>query len=72
MSDSSKWKKQKRSPRNSCHVAKVSQGTEQLAANGTGTASDVTYKWKPNSNDNLNHVLDKRCSPKILQPQNTQ
>ncbi|XP_042312385.1 Golgi-specific brefeldin A-resistance guanine nucleotide exchange factor 1 isoform X3 [Sceloporus undulatus] len=36
MSDSSKWKKQKKSPRNSCHVTKASQGTEPPAANGTG------------------------------------
>ncbi|KAJ6661793.1 hypothetical protein lerEdw1_013315, partial [Lerista edwardsae] len=34
MSDSSKWKKQKRLPRTSCHVAKVSQGIEQPASNG--------------------------------------
>ncbi|XP_053163379.1 Golgi-specific brefeldin A-resistance guanine nucleotide exchange factor 1 isoform X6 [Hemicordylus capensis] len=42
MSDSSKWKKQKRLPRTSGHVSKVSQGTEQPAANGTGMASNLT------------------------------
>ncbi|XP_060625194.2 Golgi-specific brefeldin A-resistance guanine nucleotide exchange factor 1 isoform X1 [Anolis sagrei] len=36
MSDSSKWKKQKRSPRNSYHATKTSPGTEPSSANGTG------------------------------------
>ncbi|NXK72402.1 GBF1 factor, partial [Amazona guildingii] len=44
MSESSKWKKQKRSPRPPRHVTKVSPGTEQPAANGSNTtASGVTF-----------------------------
>ncbi|XP_075278883.1 Golgi-specific brefeldin A-resistance guanine nucleotide exchange factor 1 isoform X2 [Opisthocomus hoazin] len=44
MSESSKWKKQKRSPRPPRHVTKVSPGTEQPAANaGNTTASGVTF-----------------------------
>uniref|UniRef100_A0A8D0HF18 Golgi brefeldin A resistant guanine nucleotide exchange factor 1 n=1 Tax=Sphenodon punctatus TaxID=8508 RepID=A0A8D0HF18_SPHPU len=42
MSDSSKWKKQKRSPRPPRHVTKVSPGTEQPTTNGTGLASNIT------------------------------
>ncbi|XP_039215978.1 Golgi-specific brefeldin A-resistance guanine nucleotide exchange factor 1 isoform X3 [Crotalus tigris] len=55
MSDSSKWKKQKRSPRNSCHVTKVPQGTEQSAANGTGEDS-VTDVPSPISSGNSENV----------------
>ncbi|XP_040462199.1 Golgi-specific brefeldin A-resistance guanine nucleotide exchange factor 1 isoform X2 [Falco naumanni] len=44
MSESSKWKKQKRSPRPPRHVTKVSAGTEQPAANASNTtASGVTF-----------------------------
>nr|XP_009669649.1 PREDICTED: golgi-specific brefeldin A-resistance guanine nucleotide exchange factor 1 [Struthio camelus australis] len=44
MSDSSKWKKQKRSPRPPRHVNKVSPGTEQPVTTGTNiTASGVTF-----------------------------
>lgn len=38
MSESSKWKKQKRSPRPPRHVAKVSPATEQPAANASAIA----------------------------------
>ncbi|NXW81751.1 GBF1 factor, partial [Alopecoenas beccarii] len=44
MSESSKWKKQKRSPRPPRHVTKVSPGTEQPPANASNiTASGVTF-----------------------------
>ncbi|KAM9011167.1 Golgi-specific brefeldin A-resistance guanine nucleotide exchange factor 1 isoform 6-T8 [Ara ararauna] len=44
MSESSKWKKQKRSPRPPRHVTKVSPGTEQPAATASNTtASGVTF-----------------------------
>ncbi|XP_077207241.1 Golgi-specific brefeldin A-resistance guanine nucleotide exchange factor 1 isoform X3 [Paroedura picta] len=39
ISDSSKWKKQKRSPRTSCHVTKGSSGSEQPASNSMGGGS---------------------------------
>ncbi|XP_054838203.1 Golgi-specific brefeldin A-resistance guanine nucleotide exchange factor 1 isoform X2 [Eublepharis macularius] len=42
MSDSSKWKKQKRSPRTSCHVTKASPGSEQPTSNGTGMSGNIT------------------------------
>ncbi|XP_044879554.1 Golgi-specific brefeldin A-resistance guanine nucleotide exchange factor 1 isoform X1 [Mauremys mutica] len=42
MSDSSKWKKQKRSPRPTRHATKVSPGTEQPATNGTVMPSNIT------------------------------
>ncbi|XP_015279786.1 PREDICTED: Golgi-specific brefeldin A-resistance guanine nucleotide exchange factor 1 isoform X2 [Gekko japonicus] len=42
MSDSSKWKKQKRSPRTSCHVSKASSGSEQPAPSGTGLSGHMT------------------------------
>uniref|UniRef100_A0A8C8RIG0 Golgi-specific brefeldin A-resistance guanine nucleotide exchange factor 1 n=1 Tax=Pelusios castaneus TaxID=367368 RepID=A0A8C8RIG0_9SAUR len=42
MSDSSKWKKQKRSPRPSRHATKVSPGTEQPATNGTVMPNNIT------------------------------
>uniref|UniRef100_A0A8C3SDY4 Golgi-specific brefeldin A-resistance guanine nucleotide exchange factor 1 n=1 Tax=Chelydra serpentina TaxID=8475 RepID=A0A8C3SDY4_CHESE len=42
MSDSSKWKKQKRSPRPPRHATKVSPGTEQPATNGTIMPSNIT------------------------------
>ncbi|XP_071667989.1 Golgi-specific brefeldin A-resistance guanine nucleotide exchange factor 1 isoform X2 [Patagioenas fasciata] len=44
MSESSKWKKQKRSPRPPRHVTKVSPGTEQPPAHASNiTASGVTF-----------------------------
>ncbi|XP_064286683.1 Golgi-specific brefeldin A-resistance guanine nucleotide exchange factor 1 isoform X1 [Passer domesticus] len=44
MSESSKWKKQKRSPRPPRHVTKVSPGTEPSAGNATNTtASGVAF-----------------------------
>ncbi|NXL62944.1 GBF1 factor, partial [Chordeiles acutipennis] len=45
MSESSKWKKQKRSPRPPRHVTKVSSGTEQPAASASSNivASGVTF-----------------------------
>ncbi|NXD69278.1 GBF1 factor, partial [Eolophus roseicapillus] len=44
MSESSKWKKQKRSPRPPRHLTRVSPGTEQPAANASNTtASGVTF-----------------------------
>uniref|UniRef100_A0A8C0BXZ1 Golgi-specific brefeldin A-resistance guanine nucleotide exchange factor 1 n=1 Tax=Buteo japonicus TaxID=224669 RepID=A0A8C0BXZ1_9AVES len=44
MSESSKWKKQKRSPRPPRHVTKVSPGTEQPAANASNTTGNgVTF-----------------------------
>ncbi|NXE22437.1 GBF1 factor, partial [Ardeotis kori] len=44
MSESSKWKKQKRSPRPPRHVTKVSPGTEQPAASASNiAASGVTF-----------------------------
>ncbi|KAM6306508.1 Golgi-specific brefeldin A-resistance guanine nucleotide exchange factor 1 [Aegotheles albertisi] len=44
MSESSKWKKQKRSPRPPRHVTKVSPGTEQPAASASNiTASGVSF-----------------------------
>ncbi|XP_026566755.1 Golgi-specific brefeldin A-resistance guanine nucleotide exchange factor 1 isoform X1 [Pseudonaja textilis] len=55
MSDSSKWKKQKRSLRNSCHVTKVSQGIEQSAANGTGEVN-ITDGPSPISSGNSENV----------------
>ncbi|XP_039403126.1 Golgi-specific brefeldin A-resistance guanine nucleotide exchange factor 1 isoform X7 [Mauremys reevesii] len=42
MSDSSKWKKQKRSPRPTRHATKVSPGTEQPATNGTVMPSNIS------------------------------
>ncbi|XP_062989291.1 Golgi-specific brefeldin A-resistance guanine nucleotide exchange factor 1 isoform X4 [Elgaria multicarinata webbii] len=59
MSDSSKWKKQKRSPRNSCHVTKVSQGTEHTAANGTGGVNfiDVPSPISSGSSENASSTV---------------
>ncbi|KAM6067655.1 Golgi-specific brefeldin A-resistance guanine nucleotide exchange factor 1 isoform 2-T2 [Chlamydotis macqueenii] len=51
MSESSKWKKQKRSPRPPRHVTKVSPGTEQPAASaGNIAASGVTFIDAPSPN----------------------
>uniref|UniRef100_A0AC11ETN5 Golgi brefeldin A resistant guanine nucleotide exchange factor 1 n=1 Tax=Ovis aries TaxID=9940 RepID=A0AC11ETN5_SHEEP len=42
MSDSSKWKKQKRSPRAPRHVTKVIPGSEQPASSGTTLSSNLS------------------------------
>ncbi|KAG8135077.1 hypothetical protein E2320_008127, partial [Naja naja] len=59
MSDSSKWKKQKRSLRNSCHVTKVSQGIEQSAANGTGevNVTDVPSPISSGNSENVSSIV---------------
>ncbi|NXL47276.1 GBF1 factor, partial [Podilymbus podiceps] len=63
MSESSKWKKQKRSPRPPRHVTKVSSGTEQLAANASNiTANGVTFIDAPSpsssgSSENVSSVV---------------
>ncbi|XP_032837938.1 Golgi-specific brefeldin A-resistance guanine nucleotide exchange factor 1 isoform X2 [Tyto alba] len=63
MSESSKWKKQKRSPRPPRHVTKVSPGTEQPAANVSNTtASGVTFIDAPSpsssgSSENVSSVV---------------
>ncbi|XP_074730863.1 Golgi-specific brefeldin A-resistance guanine nucleotide exchange factor 1 isoform X6 [Strix uralensis] len=63
MSESSKWKKQKRSPRPPRHVTKVSPGTEQPAANASNTtASGVTFIDAPSpsssgSSENVSSVV---------------
>ncbi|KAH0624366.1 hypothetical protein JD844_031764 [Phrynosoma platyrhinos] len=59
MSDSSKWKKQKKSPRNSCHVTKASQGTEPPAANGTGGVNfiDVPSPISSGSSENASSTV---------------
>lgn len=68
MSESSKWKKQKRSPRPPRHVTKVSPGTEQSPGNATNT----TGKLKSLSRDEASSMLELLCislyfiSPYIL------
>ncbi|NXX51696.1 GBF1 factor, partial [Tricholaema leucomelas] len=63
MSESSKWKKQKRSPRPPRHVTKASPGTEQPAANASNTAaSGVTFIDAPapsssGSSENVSSVV---------------
>ncbi|NXO81181.1 GBF1 factor, partial [Sitta europaea] len=63
MSESSKWKKQKRSPRPPRHVTKVSPGTEQSAGNATNTtASGVAFIDAPSpsssgSSENVSSVV---------------
>lgn len=42
MSDSSKWKKQKRSPRPLRHMTKVTPGSELPTPNGTTLSSNLT------------------------------
>ncbi|KAM6105120.1 LOW QUALITY PROTEIN: Golgi-specific brefeldin A-resistance guanine nucleotide exchange factor 1 [Pterocles gutturalis] len=62
MSESSKWKKQKRSPRPARHVTKVSPGTEQPGANVSNiAASGVTFIDAPSpsssgSSENVSSV----------------
>ncbi|NXC68659.1 GBF1 factor, partial [Anhinga anhinga] len=63
ISESSKWKKQKRSPRPPRHVTKVSPGTEQPAANASNiAASGVTFIDAPSpsssgSSENVSSVV---------------
>uniref|UniRef100_A0A8C3V458 Golgi-specific brefeldin A-resistance guanine nucleotide exchange factor 1 n=1 Tax=Catharus ustulatus TaxID=91951 RepID=A0A8C3V458_CATUS len=63
MSESSKWKKQKRSPRPPRHVTKVSPGTEQSAGNTTNnTAAGVAFIDAPSpsssgSSENVSSVV---------------
>ncbi|NXG42685.1 GBF1 factor, partial [Psilopogon haemacephalus] len=63
MSESSKWKKQKRSPRPPRHVTKASPGTEQPAVSTTNTAaSGVTFIDAPapsssGSSENVSSVV---------------
>uniref|UniRef100_A0A452VFC8 Golgi-specific brefeldin A-resistance guanine nucleotide exchange factor 1 n=1 Tax=Ursus maritimus TaxID=29073 RepID=A0A452VFC8_URSMA len=45
MSDSSKWKKQKRSPRPLRHMTKVTSGSELPTPNGTTLSSNLTGEW---------------------------
>lgn len=54
MSESSKWKKQKRSPRPPRHVTKVSPGTEQSA----GNATNATGRLKSFSRDQTAPMLE--------------
>ncbi|KFO07503.1 Golgi-specific brefeldin A-resistance guanine nucleotide exchange factor 1, partial [Balearica regulorum gibbericeps] len=63
MSESSKWKKQKRSPRPPRHVTKVSPGTEQPVTNASNiAASGVTFIDAPSpsssgSSENVSSVV---------------
>ncbi|XP_067995850.1 Golgi-specific brefeldin A-resistance guanine nucleotide exchange factor 1 isoform X5 [Melanerpes formicivorus] len=63
MSESSKWKKQKRSPRPPRHITKASPGTEQPTANASNTAaSGVTFIDAPSpgssgSSENVSSVV---------------
>ncbi|KAM6390787.1 Golgi-specific brefeldin A-resistance guanine nucleotide exchange factor 1 isoform 1-T1 [Pluvialis apricaria] len=64
MSESSKWKKQKRSPRPPRHVTKVSPGTEQPAASaGNTTASGVTFIDAPPSSSGSSENVSSAVSP---------
>ncbi|XP_054061786.1 Golgi-specific brefeldin A-resistance guanine nucleotide exchange factor 1 isoform X2 [Rissa tridactyla] len=64
MSESSKWKKQKRSPRPPRHVTKVSPGTEQPAAStNTTTASGVTFIDAPPSSSGSSENVSSAVSP---------
>ncbi|XP_021254671.1 Golgi-specific brefeldin A-resistance guanine nucleotide exchange factor 1 isoform X1 [Numida meleagris] len=65
MSESSKWKKQKRSPRPPRHVTKVSPATEQPAANTNNvTASGVTFIDAPSpSSSGSSENISSAVSP---------
>ncbi|XP_042719459.1 Golgi-specific brefeldin A-resistance guanine nucleotide exchange factor 1 isoform X3 [Lagopus leucura] len=65
MSESSKWKKQKRSPRPPRHVTKVSPATEQPAANTSNvTASGVTFIDAPSpSSSGSSENISSAVSP---------
>ena len=45
MSDSSKWKKQKRSPRAPRHMTKVIPGSEQPTSSGTTVSSNLSGEY---------------------------
>ncbi|XP_071604101.1 Golgi-specific brefeldin A-resistance guanine nucleotide exchange factor 1 isoform X4 [Heliangelus exortis] len=65
MSESSKWKKQKRSPRPPRHVTKVSPGAEQPAASaGNITASGVSFIDAPSpSSSGCSENVSSAVSP---------
>ncbi|XP_015722241.1 Golgi-specific brefeldin A-resistance guanine nucleotide exchange factor 1 isoform X2 [Coturnix japonica] len=65
MSESSKWKKQKRSPRPPRHVTKVSPATEQPATNTSNvTASGVTFIDAPSpSSSGSSENISSAVSP---------
>uniref|UniRef100_A0A8C9FEX9 Golgi-specific brefeldin A-resistance guanine nucleotide exchange factor 1 n=1 Tax=Pavo cristatus TaxID=9049 RepID=A0A8C9FEX9_PAVCR len=65
MSESSKWKKQKRSPRPPRHVTKVSPATEQPAANTSNvTGSGVTFIDAPSpSSSGSSENISSAVSP---------
>ncbi|XP_025950689.2 Golgi-specific brefeldin A-resistance guanine nucleotide exchange factor 1 isoform X2 [Dromaius novaehollandiae] len=65
MSDSSKWKKQKRSPRPPRHVTKISPGTEQPVTNSSNiTASGVTFIDAPSpSSSGSSENISSAVSP---------
>ncbi|KAM9379670.1 Golgi-specific brefeldin A-resistance guanine nucleotide exchange factor 1 isoform 2-T2 [Phaethornis superciliosus] len=65
MSESSKWKKQKRSPRPPRHVTKVSPGTEQPAASASNiTASGVSFIDAPSpSSSGCSENVSSAVSP---------
>ncbi|KAM6330103.1 Golgi-specific brefeldin A-resistance guanine nucleotide exchange factor 1 isoform 1-T1 [Podargus strigoides] len=64
MSESSKWKKQKRSPRPPRHVTKVSPGTEQPAPNASNiAASGVTFIDAPPSSSGSSENVSSVVSP---------
>ncbi|NWY56676.1 GBF1 factor, partial [Chionis minor] len=64
MSESTKWKKQKRSPRPPRHVTKVCPGTEHPAANaGNTTASGVTFIDAPPSSSGSSENVSSAVSP---------
>uniref|UniRef100_A0A8B9TED5 Golgi-specific brefeldin A-resistance guanine nucleotide exchange factor 1 n=1 Tax=Anas platyrhynchos TaxID=8839 RepID=A0A8B9TED5_ANAPL len=68
MSESSKWKKQKRSPRPPRHVAKVSPATEQPAANASvkfhyNSSSGVTFIDAPPSSSGSSENVSSAVSP---------
>ncbi|NXY72479.1 GBF1 factor, partial [Glareola pratincola] len=64
MSESSKWKKQKRSPRPPRHVTKISPGIEQPSANTSNTtASGVTFIDAPPSSSGSSENVSSAVSP---------
>ncbi|XP_061857825.1 Golgi-specific brefeldin A-resistance guanine nucleotide exchange factor 1 isoform X2 [Colius striatus] len=64
MSESSKWKKQKRSPRPPHHVTKVPPGAEQPALNASNvTASGVTFIDAPPSSSGSSENVSSVVSP---------
>ncbi|KAM6265413.1 Golgi-specific brefeldin A-resistance guanine nucleotide exchange factor 1 isoform 2-T2 [Porphyrio hochstetteri] len=64
MSESSKWKKQKRSPRPPRHVTKVSPGTDQPATNASNiTASGVMLIDAPPSSSGSSENVSSVVSP---------